>query len=791
MRLEAATAWIGAPVARREDRRLLRGEGSFVGDLSCAGMLEAAFVRSSMASGRLLSVGLEPALSVAGVVAVFDAKTLGARGMTAKLEREEFKVTEMPILARDRVRHVGEPIAMAVARDAYAAEDGAEAVVVEYEASGIVGGVSRVFEPGTDRVHEDVPDNVFLDVSPFADPAIDTALGDAALVVDLGLTTSRLSAVPLEGRACLAEWIDRDDQLLLHVSTQVPHQVRTAVAACLGLSEARVRVIAHDVGGGFGLKCVVGREEVAVAAAALQLRRPVRWIEDRWENLAASFHGHEQHYDVRAGFDTTGRLIGLDADILCDVGAYSAFPFTCGVEPLMAAAEMPGPYKVPRYRVRARAIATNKAPTAPYRGVSRPQITLAMERLMDKAAHRLGLDPVEVRLRNLIAADDFPYHGVNGVVYDAGSYAEALVLCKNILVEEGWLALRDQIRLSGDRLVGVGFSCFNERTAYGTEAFAQRRMAVTPGYDTVHIRMEPGGDVVVTTATCAHGQGHETTLAQIVADELGMRPDQVHIRQGDTDLSAYGWGTFGSRSVVIGGGASKRAARELAGKLAQIAADQLEASPDDIVLRDGRASVRGSSNRSVQMDDLANLAYFAAHRLPPGLTPGLEATGSYDPPGTFSNAAHGVVVELEADSGKVRILRYTVVEDCGVMINPTIVEGQVRGGIAQGIAAALYEQHHYDDSGQIQTASLMDYLVPTASEIPEIDIRHLETPSTFSETGAKGVGEGGTIGAPAAVVNAVNDALVPVGAELDELPIRPERILEALERRHASGGLQT
>ena len=350
----------------------------------------------------------------------------------------------------------------------------------------------------------------------------------------------------MEGRACLAEWDERDQQVVMHVSTQVPHQVRSAVAQAFGVAEHRVRVIAPDVGGGFGLKCVAGREEAALAGIAMRLRRPVRWVEDRQENLTASFHGHEQRYQVRAAFGADGRILGLAADIDCDVGAYSAFPFTCAVEPLMAATELPGIYKVPAYRARGRAIATNKAPTAPYRGVSRPQLVLVMERLMEKAAHELGLDPLAVRRRNMIGPGEFPYTGCNGVTYDEGSYAQSLELAEKRVAEAGWPAERDRLRAAG-LLAGIGYSCFSERTAYGTPTMSQRRMRMTPGYDTASVRMDPSGEVIVTTGTCGHGQGHETTFAQIVADRLGVHPGQVRLRQGDTDLASYGWGTWGSR----------------------------------------------------------------------------------------------------------------------------------------------------------------------------------------------------------------------------------------------------
>jgi aerobic carbon-monoxide dehydrogenase large subunit len=754
----AAGTWIGARVPRKEDRRLLTGRGRFVADMSRPRMLHAAFVRSPFASATIDGIAVDDAVKAPGVVAVLTAAGLGAPYLLATLERDEFVPTRMPVLAADRVRFAGEPVGLVLADDAYQAEDAAELVAVDWTEL-----------PLDVPLHDGAPGNCLVDLQMFDDPAVPGIIETAPILITARFGSARVAALPLEGRACLAEWDDRDDQLVLHVSTQVPHQVRTGVAQALGLAERCVRVIAPDVGGGFGLKCVVGREEVAVAAAALKTRRPVRWIEDRQENLTASFHGHEQWYTVRAAFSEAGQILALDADIECDTGAYSAFPFTCAVEPLMAATELPGIYKVPAYRARGRAIASHKPPTAPYRGVSRPQIVLVMERLMEKAAARLGLDPLEVRRRNMITS--FPYTGVNGITYDEGSYLESLDVAE--ASTRSWRPELAELRAKGLR-AGIGFSCFSERTAYGTPTMSQRRMRMTPGYDTALVRMDPSGEVIVTTGTCGHGQGHETTFAQIVADRLGVDPGQVRLRQGDTDLAAYGWGTWGSRSVVIGGGAAARAAGLVADQLRGIAAVLLEASPDDVVLSGGAGRVRGDEDLAVPVAELARVAHFQAHRLPEELRYGLQATASFDPPGTFSNACHVAMVVIDPGTLSVALHRYLVVEDCGVVINPLIVDGQVRGGVTQGAAAALYEQLTYDGAGQPLSATLMDYLTPTAAELCEVEVVHLETPSAHSETGAKGMGEGGMIGAPAAVLNAINDAMRDTTVSYDSIPVLPQ-----------------
>jgi carbon-monoxide dehydrogenase large subunit len=768
---------------RVEDPPLLTGDTRFVDDLAPPGTLHACFVRSPYAAARIEGIDAAPARAVPGVEAVLTAGDVPG-GLRAVLDRPEFTPTVMPLLAGDAVRHVGEPIAMVIADSRYSAEDGAEEVLVDYDPGPAVASLDRALAPGAPRVHDEMDDNLLLQVPMYDDPQLDDILARAAALVEARFTTGRVTAAPMEGRASLARWDRRDSRLLVHVSTQVPHLVRTTVADVLQIPEHTVRVIAPDVGGGFGLKCVVGREEILVAAAALRLGRPVKWIEDRYENLAASWHGHEQRYDVRAAFDANGTLLAFDADISCDVGAYSCFPFSCGVEPLMAATEMPGPYRLAHYRARTRAVATNKVPIAPYRGVSRPQITFVMERVMDKAAARLGLDPVDIRRRNLIARDDFPYTGITGLVYDPASYRESLDLCAAHLGHEDWRARQEAARRDG-RLVGLGFSCFSERTGYGTPAFAQRRMSITPGFESADIRMDPSGGVTVAVGTLGHGQGHRTTLAQVVSDELGVDPEHVRVVQGDTDATPYGWGTFASRSLVIGGGATKLAAGVLAERLKRVAAHLLEVAVEDVELRDGRLQAAGAPEVSMSVAEVARVSHHAAHRLPPGEEAALQARAGFDPPGTFSNATHGAVVEVSAATGEVRIHRYVVVEDCGVVINPMIVDGQVRGGVAQGIAAALYEQLLYDDEGQLLTATFMDYLVPTAAEIPPIEIHHLETPCEYSATGAKGMGEGGTVGAPAAIANAVSDAVGHLGIEVDAIPIHPAWMRARIEEARA------
>ncbi|MEV0087804.1 xanthine dehydrogenase family protein molybdopterin-binding subunit [Saccharopolyspora sp. NPDC050642] len=779
--------WVGAAVPRREDPRLLRGRGRFIDDVQLSGMLHAGFVRSTVAHGRILDIDLSAVREVEGVVAAYTAEDLDLGDIVALLDRppEEFAPTAMPILAKEKVRFVGEPVAVVIARDPYSVEDGIEAAVATYEPFDAVVSEETAFAADAPLVHEEAPGNVLLDVSMFDTPGVDTAFEAAesgpGCVVEVVTRSGRQNALPLETRGVVASWDDRDDQLLVQTCTQVPHQVRTVLARSLRVPERTVRVTVPDMGGGFGQKCVVGREEIAVAAAARKLDRPVKWIEDRREALTAAFLAREQRYRTRAAFDAEGRITALDVDVVCDMGAYSCYPFTAGIEPLMASAEMPGVYQVPAYRVRGRAITSNKAPTAPYRGVSRPQYVMAMERVMERAARELGIDPVEIRRRNVIT--EFPYTGVNDVTYDPGTYRESLDLAEATLRDEGWYEFRERAAAEG-RHIGIGYCCFSERTGYGSDAFAKRKMQVVPGFDISEIRMDTTGSVVVTSGTMNHGQSHETTLAQIVADRLGLDLDKVKLRQGDTERIAYGWGTFASRSVTIGGSAVSVAARRLGELLCTIAAHLLKTRPDNVRLDGDGGVVRiDDPAQRVSFEDIADVAYLRSHLLPEGVEPTLTATASFDVAGdgTFSNATHAVVVEADPGTGQIKILRYACVEDCGVVIHPQVVDGQCRGGIAQGIAGALFEEVTYADNGEPSAASFIDYLVPTATEIPDITVTHLETPCAFTESGAKGAGEGGTIGAPAAVLNAINDALRHTGVELDTTPVHPQTVLAALD----------
>ncbi len=768
--------WVGRSLRRVEDPALLRGQGRFVDDFPHRAT--ARFVRSPLASGVIEDVRGE-----AFTVADLDAD--GVSEIVCELRRPDFVKVPQPLLARGRVRYVGEPVAVVVGSTPEEAEDLAEQVELDIRPTQPVVDLDSALAPDAPLLHpEATGGNVVVEGS-FATPGLAEALASAHLVVDMEITSRRQCAMPLEGRGSVASTNPADDRTTLYASVQSPHMVRTGICDALGLPEVDLRVVAPDVGGGFGQKLPLAREDAVMVWLSRRLGTSVAWVEDRAENLSAAWHSREQRYRVKGGFDDEGRMLALEADILCNTGAWSCYPITWGVEPLMALGELPGPYRLGEYGVRSRGVCTNTCPTSPYRGVSRPVLTLAVERLMDSAAGRLGLDPAEIRHRNL--PEEFPHRSPMGYYLDEGSYRQSLTAALAEMDMEDFRRRQADARSKGGRLPGLGISTFAERTGYGTPAFAARGMSVTVGYENVALAMDPSGYLTLRIGASPHGQGLHTALTQIVAEEVGVHPQRVRIISGDTDNTPYGWGSFASRSAVLAGGAAQIAARELARKIAALAAEEMEAAPEDILLDSGMATVAGTSQgRSI--DELARIAHHQPQRMPKGLGPGLRTEAGYDPAGTFSNACHVAEVEVDPHTGGVQLKRFVVVEDAGRLINPMIVDGQIRGGVTQGIANALLEEVIYDPDGNILTTSLMDFLPPTAAEIPDIAIIHLETVTDSSITGAKGLGEGGAIGAPAAVINAVNDAIAHLGAEVNEMPATPERVRAAIRSAAAAIG---
>lgn len=775
---------VGARVKRVEDGRFLVGQGQYLGGMKWPGMLEVAFTRSAHAHAKLRGIDAAAARALPGVAGVFTWDDLSdrLRPLRALLDPEKnpnYKPCDQHPLATGKVRFVGEPIAAVLACDRYVAEDAAALVEVDYDPLPAIVDPEKALADRSNLVHEEWGDNVLCHTD-FSAGDVDGAFRAAAHVVKRSFRTNRHTALPLEARGCAAVFERATNELTLWTSNQMPHMVRTKLAENLGHPESRVRVIAPDVGGGFGQKCHFFAEEAVVAALAMKLGKPVRWIEDRREALTSTFHAKDESLDAELAFDAQGILLGARLRAIADIGAYNAFPWTSAFEVLHTAQMFPGPYRFQSYAFHAASVATNKSTLSVYRGVGGPIATFVMESMMDEGAKVVGIDPVEIRRRNMIRKEEFPYRSSTGMEYEIGSYIESLEKAAGIAGFPNFRAEQAELRKKGV-VRGIGFSCYNEITALGSKYWHGIGVPMS-AYESANIKIEPSGDVTIFCGTHSHGQAHETIYAQIAADELGIPMDRITVRLGDTRDTPYGWGTWGSRAAVTGGGAVTLAGRKLANKVKRVAGHFLEVAPEEIELADGRAQLRGAPTRFITIDDLAKRAVFtAAAELPADCEPGLDETTYYDPPPvTFPNATHVAIVDVDVETGVVKIVRYIVVEDCGKMINPMVVDGQVAGGVAQGLGAALYEHLIYDEDGQILTSSLMDYLVPTAADMPFLEIDHIETPSPLVPGGFKGAGEGGAIAPLGAIANAVADAL---GVRPCELPITPERVRAlALER---------
>ena len=761
-------AWVGRSIRRLEDPALVTGRGRFTGDLAAAHWVR--FVRSPLAAGTI-----ERITAPQGAAVISAADLAGVKPIRPMLHKYGYVPVEQPILASGVVRFVGEPIAAVIAASEQEAEDIADGVEVAIAETATVIRAEDALAEGAALVHPDVPGNIVIEAR-YATADFDAVRNAAHRLSSVEVRSQRQNATPLEARCGHAAYDPASGRIFFTCSTQTPHLTRTVIADLIGMPESELRVVAPDVGGGFGQKMSLPPEYVLLVWLARKLKSSVAWREDRRENLIAAFHSRDQTIRLEGGFDESGKLVSLAADVTANVGAYSCFPTTCAVEPLMALAELPGPYALRAYSCVARGVLTHTCPMAPYRGVARPVITLALERLMDRAAAAFGLDPLEIRSRNLI--DRFPYVSATGLVFDAASYRQTMEIAASALDVATFRARQREARAQG-RYLGLGIATFSERTGYGTPAFAARGMEITPGWEKVELTMDPSGFVEARIGASPHGQGLRTTLAQIIADELAIRPEQISVVHGDTDRTPYGFGTFASRSLVISGGAALIAARKVRTKLIGLASHLLEAAAEDIVLEAGHAKVAGT-DRALPIGALARAAYHQTHRFGGEIEPGIMEAALYDPAGTFSNACHAAIVEVDIETGRVGIEKFLVAEDAGRLINPMIVDGQIHGGVAQGIGNALLEEIIYDDSGNILTTTLADYLPPTLREIPTIELHHLETLSEATVTGAKGLGEGGAIGPPAAIINAINDALLPFRVSIDEIPATPQRIRAAL-----------
>ena len=769
-----AARWTGQSLRRVEDARLLSGQARFVADLALPGALHAAFVRSPLAHARVTRIEAAAAAALPGVVAVLTAGELEHAPLVDALPIEGLAKTPQPVLALDRVRFAGEPVAVVVADSRYEAEDGAELVAVDYDPLPSVLDTESAAAAGAPLLFPELGTNVvYSGTRTIGD--VDGAFEAAAHVVRAVFHGNRCTAAPLETRGCVARYEPSSGELTFWSSTQCPHLLRRRLAGAAGLSEARVRVIVPDVGGGFGQKIPIHAEEAAVALAARHLGRPVQWIEDRRESLTAAPQAKEQIIRSELALAADGRFLALRASLVGDAGAYSYNNASALIEPYLAATLMPGVYRIQNLEYGIAAVLTNKAPVAPYRGVGWTAGHCARELLIERAARALELDATELRRRNLVGADEFPYTSCTGMVYDSGSFRESLDKALERLDYEAFRLEQAAARKRG-RYLGVGVSPYVEPTGWGTEGSAQASWALV-SHDAARVTLEPSGELSVAVGTPTQGQGHATTLAQLAADALGTDPEAVAITANDTAAGPISIpGTRASRTAVVTGGAVMLAALEVRDRVLRIAGHLLEADPDDLAIDDRDVGVRGAADRRVSLKQIAEAAYFQPEVRASVRDPDLSVSRFFDPRATYSNGCIAALVEVDVETGAVQVRRVVAIEDCGTIINPMIVDGQVRGAVAQGIGAALLEQVVYDEAGQPQTSTFLDYLLPGSTEVPPIEVDHCCSPSPFTVGGVKGMGEAGMIATPAAVALAVADALAPFGPAVDRLPLTPELV---------------
>ena len=782
---------VGMPIRRTEDPRLLTGNGEYTADRKPDRALHVAFRRSEQPHARILRINATQALTAPGVVAVFTADDVAEdyKPVIPFSRMPNYYATPITALASKKVRYVGEAVVAVIAEDRYLAEDAVELIDIAYAPLGAVTDPEYAASENAPLLHEEAATNVLI-AREFkkGDAAADLAAAHVRVRDRFEMT--RKAGLAIEPRSYCAEFESRRDSITLYTSSNIPGIVRDALAESLDLPGSRLRVVAPDVGGSFGSKGSLYPEEILLCVAAKKLRRSLKWTADRLEDISSSSQAFAEIVDAEMGFDANGIAVALEADVIGDVGAYSIYPWTCGLEPVQVVSFLPGPYKIRSYRGAVRGVATNKPPTGPYRGVGRPISTFVVERLMDMGARALGIDPLEIRRRNLVREDEFPYRIASGIIWDKAGFVE----CLEAAVQAGdYEKLRSQQRAARaqGRYFGIGLASYAELTGIGSRIAVAPGMPINTGSETAKIRIDSTGAITAAFGVASHGQGLETTLAQIIADDLGARFDDIRVVQGDSDAVPMSTGTYASRSAVLGGGAAKHASLILREKIKKVASHLLEAAAGYIDVAGGCATVTGT-DRAVTFRQIAKAVYSDMRTLPVEARQELEASYTYDPiNGTTACATHLAAVEVDPTTCFVKIHKYVVAEDCGRIINPMIVDGQVHGGVAQGIGAALYEEVIYDVDGQLVSASLADYVIPSAVAIPHMDVVHIESCSAVAG-GFRGMGEGGTIGAPAAIANAVSDALSPLEIQVSILPITPERIFGLLEqaRTKAKGSRQ-
>ena len=791
-----AKRWVGGGILRKEDPELLTGQGRYVDDIALPGMLWMAFVRSPVAHANLTSVDVSAATGMPGVTAVFTGQDLAgdwAAGMPCAWPIADRTLPDEPTsdaripdhwpVAKDRVRFMGEIVAVVVADSREHAADAVSEVQVDYEELPVVTDMEAALRDDAPVIHEAFGSNRAYTWT-LANGEVDRVFDEAPVVVKQRYYHPRLIPNAIEPRGVVVQPVPAQGEVTIWSATQIPHILKTLMALVMGIHEAKIRVIAPDVGGGFGSKLNFYAEEAAAVAVARRLGVPVKWIEERTEGYLATIHGRDVIQDMEVAATEEGRLLGARVKLHADFGAYLQL-VTPGI-PLLGAFLYHGVYDCQAYKFECTGVFTNKTPTDAYRGAGRPEATYAIERIMDALARRVGKDPAEIRELNFIPPFSEPREVASGLQFDSGNYQATLDKAKELV---GYDELRREQQASGGRrdgkLLGVGISTYIEICGLAPSQVLATLKYGAGGWDAATIRCHPTGKVTVVTGTSPHGQGHVTTWSQIAADALGVDPDDIEVLHGDTAISPIGMDTYGSRSLAVGGTALYKAAEKIRAKARTIAAHELEVAEEDLEWRDGKFQVAGAPDKAKTIPEIAFSAW-TAHALPADVEPGLFATAVYDPPNfTFPAGAHICVVEVDADTGLTRIVKYVAVDDCGNIINPMIVDGQVHGGVAQGIAEAMYEEALYDENGTLLTGNMSTYRVPSAAELPTFTLDRTVTPSPTNPMGVKGIGEAGTIASPPAVVNAVADALRPLGVEFIDLPVSAERVWQAIQ---AAGG---
>ncbi len=775
---------LGSSIKRREDPSLVRGQRRYTDDIKLPGMLHAAIVRSPYAHARIRGIDTSAALASEGVHAVYTAQDVVASGIPGVVPVGWLLpdlVTPMhPILAGETVRYVGDAVAVVVADDRYLARDAAELVDVDYEPLPAVADVAKAAAEGAPTVHAEAPDNIAFNFEIGDQAATDAAFESAAHKVEIDLINNRLIPHAIEPRAALADWDSTTGKLTLYLTTQNPHVHRLLIhLASLGLPEHKMRVIAPEVGGGFGSKIDHYPDEAITGFCAMQLGRPVKWTATRSETNLTDVHGRDHVTKAEMALSADHKIVGIRVHTLASMGSYLS-TFAPAVPTFMYATLLSGQYDVPAIYSKVRGVFTHTTPVDAYRGAGRPEATFVVERLMDRAADAIGIDPTELRRKNFIAPDAFPYETQVALVYDSGNYAPALDRALEMVGYDDFKAEQARRREAGENPIGIGFSTFIEACGLAPSALVGQLGAQAGQWESCEVRVNASASVAVYTGSSSHGQGHETTFAQIVADKLGIEMDAVEIFHGDTDEVQMGMGTYGSRSAAVGGSALVKSLDKIIEKSCRIAAHLLECATEDVEFKDGAFAVKGAPDRSLSLPEVTLQAYLA-HNYPDDLEPGLTATSFYDPANfTYPFGTHVAMVEIDRETGKVSVGRYVSVDDVGNVINPMIVDGQLHGGIAQGIGQALWEGAVYDDNGQLLTGTLMDYAMPRAHRLPSFELDRTTTPCPHNPLGVKGVGEAGAIASPPAVVNAVIDALEPWGVEHLDMPLTPEKVWKAM-----------